>query len=60
MTTARRSLARYGAVEGALASGFVTAELHHPAGHDLASESCVTFFRILPSQAKAGDGRLEP
>jgi hypothetical protein len=21
-------------VEGALASGFVTAELHHPAGHD--------------------------
>jgi hypothetical protein len=23
-----------------------------------ASESCVTFFRILPSQAKAGDGRL--
>ena len=24
----------YGAVEGALASGFVTAELHHPAGHD--------------------------
>jgi hypothetical protein len=28
-------LARYGAVEGALASRFVTAELHHPAGHDL-------------------------
>ncbi|RWB66519.1 MAG: hypothetical protein EOQ49_28795, partial [Mesorhizobium sp.] len=26
---------RYGAVEGALASGFATAELHHSAGHDL-------------------------
>ncbi|MER9363615.1 hypothetical protein NKI70_29625, partial [Mesorhizobium sp. M0500] len=27
-------LARYGAVEGALASGFATAELHHVWGHD--------------------------
>ncbi|TCN34064.1 hypothetical protein EV184_102375 [Sinorhizobium americanum] len=34
MTTAA-PLARYGAVEGALASGFATAELHHLAGHDL-------------------------
>ncbi|RWA57918.1 MAG: EAL domain-containing protein, partial [Mesorhizobium sp.] len=33
MTTAT-PLARYGAVEGALASGFATAELHHSAGHD--------------------------
>ncbi|PBB11764.1 hypothetical protein CK231_21965 [Mesorhizobium loti] len=33
MTTAA-PLARYGAVEGALASGFATAELHHLAGHD--------------------------
>jgi hypothetical protein len=33
MTTAK-PLARYGAIEGALASGFVTAKLHHAAGHD--------------------------
>ncbi|PBB86626.1 hypothetical protein [Mesorhizobium sp. WSM3876] len=33
MTTAA-PLARYGAIEGALASGFATAELHHFAGHD--------------------------
>jgi hypothetical protein len=28
-------LARYSAVEGALASGVITADLHHPVGHDL-------------------------
>ncbi|TPK85730.1 hypothetical protein FJ936_09355 [Mesorhizobium sp. B2-4-13] len=33
MTTAA-PLARYGAVEGALASGFATAELHHLWGRD--------------------------
>ena len=33
--TAAKPLARYGAVEGALASGFATAELHHLGGHDL-------------------------
>ncbi|MER8731123.1 hypothetical protein NKH28_14930 [Mesorhizobium sp. M1227] len=33
MTTAA-PLARYRAVECALASGFATAKLHHPAGHD--------------------------
>ncbi|BCM17642.1 hypothetical protein MJ8_14080 [Mesorhizobium sp. J8] len=33
MTTAA-PLTRYGAIEGALASGFATAELHHLAGHD--------------------------
>ena len=33
MTTAK-PLARYRAIEGALASGFVTAQLHHAAGHD--------------------------
>lgn len=33
MTTAP-SLALYGAVEDALASGFATAELHHLRGHD--------------------------
>jgi hypothetical protein len=32
--TAAPPLARYSAVEGALASGFVTAELHHAVGHD--------------------------
>ena len=36
MTTAK-PLARYRATEGALASGFVTAQLHHAAGHDRAS-----------------------
>lgn len=34
MTTAT-PLARYGAVEGALASGFATAQLHHLWGRDL-------------------------
>lgn len=34
MTTAPPP-AHYGAVEGALASGFATAELHHLWGHDL-------------------------
>ena len=33
MTTAT-PLAHYGAVEGALPSGFATAELHHVVGHD--------------------------
>ncbi|RWL18010.1 hypothetical protein [Mesorhizobium sp.] len=34
MTTAK-PLARYSAIEGALASGFATAELHHLWGRDL-------------------------
>jgi len=33
--TTSTPLARYSAVNGALASGFVTAELHHLVGHDL-------------------------
>jgi hypothetical protein len=33
--TAATPLARYGAVEGARASGFATAELHHVWGRDL-------------------------
>jgi hypothetical protein len=32
--TTAKPLARYSAVEGALASGFATAELHHQRGHD--------------------------
>ncbi|ESZ04956.1 hypothetical protein X737_36370 [Mesorhizobium sp. L48C026A00] len=32
--TAATPLARYSAVEGALASGFATADLHHAVGHD--------------------------
>jgi hypothetical protein len=36
MTTAKPP-ARYSAVEGALAGGSATAELHHPQGHDPAS-----------------------
>jgi len=32
--TTAKPLARYGAVEGARASGFAIPELHHRAGHD--------------------------
>ncbi|MHC2365047.1 hypothetical protein ACVIOG_007250 [Rhizobium leguminosarum] len=32
--TAASPLARYGAIESALPSGFATAELHHSAGQD--------------------------
>ncbi|WP_254024349.1 hypothetical protein [Mesorhizobium ventifaucium] len=32
--TAATPLARYSAVESALASGFATADLHHAVGHD--------------------------
>jgi hypothetical protein len=32
--TTETPLARYSAVNGALTSGFVTAQLHHPMGHD--------------------------
>jgi hypothetical protein len=32
--TTVKPLVRYSAVEGALASGFATAELHHQLGHD--------------------------
>ncbi|RUW02299.1 MAG: hypothetical protein EOR88_32045 [Mesorhizobium sp.] len=39
MTTAA-PLARYGAIAGALASGFATAELHHLAGHDRNEAGC--------------------
>ncbi|RWD74467.1 MAG: hypothetical protein EOS37_02345 [Mesorhizobium sp.] len=48
MTTAT-PLARYGAVEGALASGFATAELHHSAGHDPHTQA--EFFRELTGDA---------
>jgi hypothetical protein len=42
--TAAKPLARYGAVEGALASGFATAELHHVWGHDpIAASSKLCF-----------------
>jgi hypothetical protein len=37
--TTAKPLPRYSAVEGALASGFATAELHHQLGHDLRLES---------------------
>lgn len=32
--TTDKPLTRYSATNGALASGFITAELHHPMGHD--------------------------
>ncbi|WP_234891795.1 hypothetical protein [Sinorhizobium meliloti] len=48
MTTAPPP-AHYGAVEGALASGFATAELHHLWGHDPKN------FQDDAQQAIAGD-----
>ncbi len=42
MTTAPPP-AHYGAVEGALASGFATAELHHLWGHD----RCFSYAAML-------------
>ncbi|MER9070800.1 hypothetical protein NKH84_30450 [Mesorhizobium sp. M0902] len=39
-------LTRYSATNDALASGFVTAELHHLMGHDLTSRSNDTFFPL--------------
>ncbi|TPM26891.1 hypothetical protein [Mesorhizobium sp. B2-3-5] len=48
MTTAA-PLARYGAVEGALASGFATAELHHVWGRDrTATPGCYMIHPELP------------
>ncbi|MEY9774287.1 hypothetical protein ABIA14_006628 [Sinorhizobium fredii] len=44
MTTAT-PLARYGAIEGALASGLATAQLHHWWGRDLAQ--CFDVARAL-------------
>ena len=44
MTTAK-PLARYRAIEGALASGFVTAQLHHAAGHDRQT-SCASLVDV--------------
>ncbi|RWB65414.1 MAG: hypothetical protein EOQ49_32155, partial [Mesorhizobium sp.] len=46
----------YGAVEGALASGFATAELHHSAGHDLAprkGSSGGAITTLCPTDSKA-------
>lgn len=40
MTTAPPP-AHYGAVKGALASGFATAELHHLWGHDPEGRACL-------------------
>ncbi|MDW9899887.1 hypothetical protein GOB10_29980, partial [Sinorhizobium meliloti] len=43
----------YGAVEGALASGFATAELHHLWGHDLSvPETASGPFPPLPLENK--------
>jgi hypothetical protein len=38
LTRTAKPLVRYGAVEGALASGFATVELHHQVGHDLTDD----------------------
>jgi hypothetical protein len=55
MTTAK-PLARYRAIEGALASGFVTAKLHHAAGHDRTSPSITSL--IAPKEY--GDAQNRP
>ncbi|MER8607170.1 hypothetical protein NKH48_26255 [Mesorhizobium sp. M1233] len=44
--TAAKPLARYGAVEGALASGFATAELHHVWGHDPIADNPSIFIAL--------------
>jgi hypothetical protein len=52
MTTAK-PLARYRAIEGALASGFVTAKLHHAAGHDRsASEGKPQRMSVYPVESQ--------
>ncbi|RWA59247.1 MAG: hypothetical protein EOQ28_33220 [Mesorhizobium sp.] len=53
MTTAV-PLARYGAVEGALASGFITAELHHLAGVRHAKLMIACGCKSHPAKAVAG------
>ena len=45
--TAASPLARYSAVEGALASGFAIAELHHLRGRDLASKSRMSRLSLM-------------
>ena len=59
MTTAT-PLARYGAIEGALPSGFATAELHHVVGHDLfevrgTHEEAVSLAAALKRRMRFGD-----
>lgn len=53
MTTAA-PLARYGAVEGALASGFATAELHHLAGVRHAKLMIACGCKSHPAKTVAG------
>ncbi|MER8923823.1 MULTISPECIES: hypothetical protein [unclassified Mesorhizobium] len=55
MTTAK-PLARYGAIEGALASGFATAELHHLWERDPVSSAdfCQAFLRAAVHAPRAG------
>ncbi|RUW83400.1 MAG: hypothetical protein E5V66_11310 [Mesorhizobium sp.] len=47
--TAATPLARFSAVEGALASGFATAELHHVPGRDPAGRRRCSFRRTCPA-----------
>jgi hypothetical protein len=50
--TTETPLARYSAVNGALTSGFVTAQLHHPMGHD-PNQGLVTPHEARKAFAKA-------
>ncbi|RVP54841.1 hypothetical protein CN071_30290, partial [Sinorhizobium meliloti] len=47
--------AHYGAVEGALASGFATAELHHLWGHDQRGLAFDSKKRACLGQARSGE-----
>jgi hypothetical protein len=44
--TTETPLARYSAVNGALTSGFVTAQLHHPMGHDRIDKDSCDFLAV--------------
>ncbi|MEI9417443.1 hypothetical protein O7A61_21530, partial [Mesorhizobium sp. Cs1321R2N1] len=57
MTTAKQ-LARYSAVEGALASGFATAELHHLWGRDPMTGSSGRHLRWKPGINQPTDGHV--
>jgi hypothetical protein len=61
--TTAKPLARYSAVEGALASGFATAELHHQVGHDPSQKyllrSLLSSQRISTGSKMAGSLNTE-
>lgn len=56
--TAAKPLARYSAVEGVLASGFATADLHHAVGHDRAMDLTKARLSWVELYERAGDAGL--